>query len=135
MPEEDVNERSGIVWLDYKGVSALFTADAPFSVEEKLMQESQVGAFSPINVDLTSTEILKVAHHGSKNSTSESFLSYLSKVETAVISCGKDNDYGHPADELLQRLSRYSVDVYRTDTQGHIIVTISADGTYKIDCV
>lgn len=133
--EGDNNQTSAVVWLDYKGVSALFMGDAPFAVENTLIAENNLDAFSVLNVDFKSTEILKVAHHGSKNSTSETFLSYLMGLKTAIISCGKDNEYGHPAQELLQRLTERNAEVYRTDKQGHVVITISADGTYKTEFV
>ncbi len=129
--ENDNNHTSAVVWLDYKGVSALFMGDAPVAVEEKLITEDGVDAFSVLKVDLKSTEILKVAHHGSQYATSETLLRYLSTLETAVISCGKDNIYGHPADELLGRLFERELGVHRTDTQGNIVITVSPDGTYK----
>lgn len=68
-------------------------------------------------------EVLKVAHHGSANSTGEEFLQYA-KPEKAVISCGKENSYGHPHKELLKRLKKYSGQILLTKEQGavHIIV-------------
>ena len=67
--------------------------------------------------------IIKVAHHGSANSTGEEFLQYI-KPEKAVISCGKENSYGHPHKELLKRLKKYSGQILFTKEQGavHIIV-------------
>ena len=86
--------------------------------------------FETIGVTLSSTEILKVAHHGGKSSTTEEFLRYLD-VKEAVISCG-ENAYGHPAQETLGRLSLMGVNVYRTDTQGHVLLTATKTGEYAL---
>lgn len=123
------NEHSAVVWLDYNGVSALFTGDAPKEVEEKLMADDKLGAFELRNVALSSTEILKVSHHGSNDGTSQAFLTYLG-VKTSVISCGAGNPYGHPTAEVLGRLS--NTDVYRTDTHGSVVVTVKSTGEYSV---
>ena len=129
--EEDTNASSAVFWLDYQGVSALFTGDAPTAVEERLIKDDNKGYLEASGVALSSTEILKVAHHGSKDSTSEEFLRHLG-VQTAVVSCGKHNLYGHPSDEVLQRLSAVGADTYRTDELGHITITVKRDGSYAV---
>lgn len=128
------NEGSAVIWIDYRGVSTLLTGDAPFSVEDALLQDDKDGYLSAYGVDLTSTEILKVSHHGSADATSLAFLRYLG-VERAVISCGKANLYGHPTRETLDRLEDANADVYRTDEDGHIVVTIDASGAYSMKTV
>ncbi len=120
---------SAVLWLDYKGVSALFCGDADEYVEELLLRDDELGLLAPMGVALPSTEILKVAHHGSAGSSTSDFLLHL-RVETAVISCGKDNQYGHPKEEVLERLRNVGAEIYRTDTQGSVVVTVKADGSY-----
>lgn len=71
-------------------------------------------------------DVLKVAHHGSSTSSTEEFLAQT-KPEVAIISCGKDNDYGHPHSEVIERLQAISCEIYRTDEWGTIEVT--SDGT------
>ena len=134
LPINDGNEISSVFWLDYQGMSALFTGDAPISTEEILMRDDKVGVFDGRGVDLQSTEILKVAHHGSRYSTSEEFLSYL-QVKTAVISCGENNVYGHPAAELCSRLIERQIATYRTDKQGHVVITITHEGYYQTQTI
>ncbi len=128
---EEQNENSAVLWLDYQGVSALFCGDAPASVEELLILEDSLGLLGVYGVDLTSTELLKVAHHGSEQSTSAAFLQYLG-IQTAVISCG-ENSYGHPSSGVLTRLAAAGASVYRTDTDGHIMATITPNGQYVIE--
>ena len=106
--------------------------DAPMETEEILLRDSALGLFEKRQVDLTSIEILKVAHHGSAYSTGEKFLSALG-VKTAVISCGRDNLYNHPANATLQRLQDVNAEILRTDEQGHIIITIKSTGDYVVE--
>ena len=127
----DNNAESAVLWLDYHGTSILFTGDAPHEVEEKLMRDEELGVLSALGVQLIDTEILKVAHHGSDSATSEEFLNAL-QVKTAVISCGEDNEYGHPSIAVNHALSTVGADVYRTDTQGNVIATLHADGSYEM---
>ena len=128
---EDANAYSAVVWLDYQGVSALFTGDAPTSTEDILMRDDEMGLFKNRGVELTSTEILKVAHHGSADSTSLGFLQYI-HAETAVISCGVNNLYGHPSKEVCQRLGEAGVTTYRTDQDDNVMITVSKSGEYTV---
>lgn len=72
-------------------------------------------------------DILKVSHHGSKNSSSDTFLRQV-QPSLAVISCGRDNRYGHPHKELLERLDHTDSRILRTDTQGAIKVIFTGVG-------
>lgn len=126
---QDDNASSAVLWLDYLDASALFTGDSPKATEELLMRDDQLGLFNE-EIKLSETELLKVAHHGSNASTSRQFVEYLG-VKQAVISCGKDNDYGHPSKEVLSALSDCNVDVYRTDIQGDLTWTVTQTGDYS----
>ncbi|PJA49758.1 competence protein ComEC, partial [Candidatus Shapirobacteria bacterium CG_4_9_14_3_um_filter_39_13] len=74
-------------------------------------------------------EILKVAHHGSKFSTSEEFLRKI-KPKLAIISVGK-NRFGHPTPEVLERLNQAGVKVLRTDQEGNIEIVSNGWGWYN----
>jgi competence protein ComEC len=89
----DSNNYSIVSKLVYKNFDTLFTGDIEKSVEKKLIKS---------DIDLKS-DILKIAHHGSKTSSSEEFL-YAVGAVIAVIQMGKDNQYGHPHQEVLERL-------------------------------
>ncbi len=131
--EWDDNLNSSVLWLDYKGVSALFTGDAPTQTESSLVRDDGLGLFGVYGVELKSTEILKVAHHGSADATSFGFLEYM-HTETAVISCGKNNLYGHPSKEVQDNLQTANVDVYRTDERGTVVITVTPNGEYIVQC-
>lgn len=127
---EDNNAMSSVIWLDYNGASALFMGDAPKETEAKLMVDDSLGAFDSRKVDLSSTEILKVAHHGSDSSSSLEFLQYLN-VKAAVISCGENNLYGHPTQNVLDNLAAVGAGVYRTDKLGNVMITVDKYGECK----
>ena len=105
------NESSNVLKLTYHNFSALFTGDLPMVSESKLLAE---------NAPLKST-ILKVAHHGSKTSSSLEFLQAV-QPQVAIISVGKYNRFGHPNQETLDKLSSLSTKILRTDKQGAIII-------------
>ena len=108
--KEDLNMDSIILKLNYKNTSYLFTGDAPTDAERGIL-----------NKDLKS-DVLKVGHHGSRYSTSANFLKKV-YPKYAIISVGKDNDYGHPHNVILDKLNRIGSKVYRTDTDGTILLT------------
>ena len=112
---DDLNNYSIVTRLDVGSSSFLFTGDCEAACEQEMIDAG---------VDLD-VDILKVGHHGSSTSSSEAFLDAVSP-EVAVISCGLDNEYGHPHDETLEKLDAIGCDVLRTDLNGDI--TISTDG-------
>ena len=104
----DKNGNSTVLFVSYKDFSMLLTGDIS-EKEEKVINE------------LPCVDILKVAHHGSKNSSSEDFLnSVMPKI--AIISYGEDNSYGHPNIETLWRLEEIGCDVLTTAESGAVIV-------------
>ena len=108
----DTNNSSIVVRIVYGNTSFLFTGDAEREVEQAMINRG---------ANLSAT-VLKVGHHGSYTSTSYQFL-WNVMPRYAVISCGKDNSYGHPHDEVLSRLHDADVTLYRTDMQGDIVCT------------
>ncbi len=106
------NESSLVLMLHIDGeTSILFTGDIG-SQTESLLIEEQV---------LPDCDILKVAHHGSKYSSSAEFIEACSP-EAAVISVGAGNLYGHPAPATLERLESYGCDIFRTDLDGAVVL-------------
>lgn len=127
----DDNKYSAVVWLDYLGQSFLFTGDAPFETEEKMIEGDVLGLGKKYGIKLSSTEVLKVSHHGSANATSQTFLEYL-HIQHAVISCGKNNSYNHPSVETYQRLIDTGASIYRTDRDGSILYTVNKRGVMRV---
>ena len=110
----DTNDNSIVLRLQVENVSFLFTGDATFETEESMMNAG-------LNLK---SQVLKVAHHGSKHSTSTEFIQAVKPIY-AVISVG-ENPYGHPSPETIQRLLNEDVIVYNTQVSGTIVM--STDG-------
>ncbi len=111
------NDRSIVFRLSHGNIKVLFTGDA----EER--QERDLLARYP---DLLSSLVLKVGHHGSRTSSSNAFLDAVQPVY-AVISCGKNNRFGHPAHEVIQRLEERGIQYFITHETGHLLMI--SDGT------
>ncbi|MBQ8573119.1 MAG: MBL fold metallo-hydrolase [Ruminococcus sp.] len=107
---DDLNNYSLVLKLEYENVSFLFTGDAEKQVETKLLET---------HFDL-SADVLKCGHHGSSTSSSEAFINAVNPA-AAVISCGIDNEYGHPHRETLNTLNDRGIKIYRTDMSSTIV--------------
>ena len=105
----ELNNYSGVIRIAYGNTSFLFTGDAEALVEKEILDKG----YQP------GTDVLHLGHHGSSTSSTEDFLRAVSP-DFAVISCGKDNKYGHPHKEVLDRLNALGCTVYRTDENGTI---------------
>lgn len=109
---EEINDYSIVTKVIYGDTSYLFTGDAENLSESEMLNK---------NLDL-SADVLKVGHHGSNSSTSQTFLNAVNP-KYAVISVGKDNDYNHPSTKVTNRLQTKNITTYRTDKLGTIILT------------
>lgn len=118
---KDSNDSSIVAKLIFGRRSFLFTGDISGKAESDLVQQ-----LSDIDSD-----ILKISHHGSKYSTVDEFIKAVSP-ETAVIQAGKDNSYGHPAREVLERLQKYGIDILRTDINGDIKIISDGENIQQI---
>ncbi|MDO8494969.1 MAG: ComEC/Rec2 family competence protein [bacterium] len=103
------NNGAVVLKLMYGKQTVLLTADIEASIERKML-------VSDLNLK---ADFLKIAHHGSKTSTTEDFLKAVAP-KAAFIEVGRRNRYGHPTEEVLGRLENLSIPYYRTDTQGTI---------------
>jgi len=120
-PGMDTNSASIVAKLIYGENEFLFTGDSPTASENYLVecQGQTLNCPGPKGLTLASN-VLKVAHHGSKNSDSAEFVSAVAP-QYAVISVGKDNKYGHPNKEVLDTLNNFGAKILRTDESGTII--------------
>ena len=112
--EEDINSNSIVSKLTYNNTSFLFTGDTTWEVEDILKSE-----------DIKSN-VLKASHHGSNDGANYQFLKAV-KSEIVVISCGANNDYGHPHEKVLDKFKSLGMDIYRTDLDGTIIISSNGD--------
>ncbi len=119
---DDTNNNSIVMKLLYGNDSILLTGDCSKDEEMDIIES---------NVDI-SADLLKAGHHGSSTSDSDEFVRRVSP-EIAVISCGKNNEYGHPHKETLDTFNKYGVNVHRTDEEGTIIAQCSGNGISLTD--
>lgn len=102
----------------------LLTGDIEEIAEKQILEEYK-------NSDILKSTILKVAHHGSKTSSSLEFLETV-KPKIALIGVGENNTFGHPNNSILERLKNCGVKIYRTDENGEISIEINNKGNIKI---
>ncbi|MGN0346642.1 MAG: ComEC/Rec2 family competence protein [Lachnospiraceae bacterium] len=111
---QDVNDYSLVLWLQYGDFDMLLTGDATERSEKEILQFMEINQWG-----IDDLEVLKIGHHGSSTSSSEDFLTFFSP-HISLISCGLNNRYGHPHEEVLKRLDEMGSIVYRTDENGAI---------------
>ena len=107
--------------MSYGEFKALLTGDVEEEGQENI--KDLIRKNPRIFKDIT---LLKVAHHGSKYTTDEEFLELI-RPKIALISCGENNRYGHPHEEVLERLENIGSKIYRTDESGAVIFRIKND--------
>ena len=109
---EDINSMSAVTKVTYGENSFLITGDAETDEEKEIIENG---------ADLD-CDVLRAGHHGSYTSSGKDFLNAVTP-EICVISCGANNDYGHPHDKALNRIKKHTEEIYRTDICGSIIMT------------
>ena len=113
------NDDSLVLRLRYEDHTVLLPGDAERDAEREMLSES--------SSDELRAEVLKIGHHGSRNSTTPEFLAAV-KPRLAIISVGEDNPYGHPNVELLERLANAGVRVLQTDRNGAVHILMDGQG-------
>ena len=113
------NDDSVVLEVVYGDVALLLTGDIGAEVEQEIAPA----------LTYAKTRILKVAHHGSRTSTSQALLDAW-HPQIALISCGRDNPFGHPAPDVIARLEAIGARIYRTDLDGEI--TLDTDGQHVV---
>jgi competence protein ComEC len=104
-----VNDRSVVMRATYGRVTFLLTGDAGMRAEDEWMARGES----------LRCDVLKVGHHGSRWATSDNFLAHC-RPRIAIISCGVGNRFGHPSSDVLTRLTRAGVEIFRTDRDGAV---------------
>lgn len=109
---EDINSMSAVTKITYGQNTFLVTGDAERDEELEIIENGS-------NLDC---DVLKAGHHGSSTSSCKDFLDAVTP-EICVISCGADNDYGHPHEKAVNRIMKHTDEIYRTDICGSIVMT------------
>ena len=110
-----LNNYSIVLRICFGNFSAILTGDAEEESEREMLEKGY----------MLKSDVLKLGHHGSATSSCSAFLDAVSP-EAAVISVGRDNSYGHPSESVLRACAERSIEIYRTDELGSIL--ISSDG-------
>lgn len=115
--DDSINNYSVVIKITYKNSSFLFTGDAEKTEENDILSQKY---------DISS-DVLKVAHHGSNTSSSDPYLESINP-EYCIISCGAGNKYGHPNKKTIGRIKKYTNQIYRTDVYGTIVCITDGNG-------
>lgn len=118
------NDDSLVLKLHYRSRDILLPGDAEKQAERSILAQNTAGTLR--------ADVLKVGHHGSKNSTMPEFLAAV-QPQVAIISVGEKNSYGHPSPELLERLQATGLRILRTDRDGSVRVLTDGE-RLEISC-
>lgn len=124
IPENILNNNSIVCKVIYNNFSILFTGDIEEVAENEIVREYE-------NTKALESTVLKVGHHGSRTSTTEDFIEKINP-KIALIGVGENNKFGHPNEEVLERLETGGSKIYRTDEMGEIVLSIDKEGKIKI---
>jgi competence protein ComEC len=130
-PGPPVNNDSLVLRLQFGQSSALLEGDAEAPSERAMMARA---ATADVPAQLGPDTLLKVGHHGSRTSTTVDFLALVAPQD-AVISVGRQNTFGHPRPEIVQRLAAAHAHLFRTDQFGLTTFLLSRDGTISAKTV
>ena len=117
------NNKSGVLKIVYGNTSFLFAGDVEKPAEDYYSNKYK---------NFLDADLLKVGHHGSKTSSTDNFLNYVSP-KISLISAGIQNKFNHPSPEVLERLYSLNSLTYRTDESGGLLFQSDGDSIYYID--
>ena len=118
--ENNINNNSLVCKMIYQKFSILFTGDIEEIAENAILEKYK-------DTNTLKSTILKVAHHGSKSSSTEEFLNVV-KPKIAIIGVGEKNTFGHPNSNILERLKKSGSKLFRTDEDGEITIRVNKKG-------
>ena len=111
---DNENDNSNVIYTELSGYKFMFMGDASITIEKEIMNK----------YNIPEIDVLKVGHHGSKTSSGKEFINEINS-KYSIISVGKNNRYGHPNREVLNKLKNSKI--YRTDEDGSIMFKIKSD--------
>lgn len=123
--ENVLNNNSLVLKLVYLNFSCIFTGDIEERAEKSILEKYKNF------VQILKADILKIAHHGSKTSSTEEFLKKVNP-KIALIGVGKNNKFGHPNKNVIERIKNNKIKIFRTDENGEISININGKGKVKI---
>ncbi len=115
------NANSLVLMLRYKGFSCLFPGDIDAQVETRLLEDNPK----------LKARILKIAHHGADTASSDDFIKSVG-AQIAIASVGRENKYKYPSESVIKRINRLGLELFRTDLDADILVTIYNYGNYTV---
>lgn len=122
--ENPLNNNSIVCKLYYNNFNVLFTGDIEKIAEQEMLKK--------INNNLLKSDVLKVAHHGSKTSSIQGFIGKV-QPKIALIGVGQDNKFGHPNEDVIKRLESVGTRIFRTDKNREITITVNKKGKIWIN--
>ena len=132
---KEKNDMSPVMIIEYAGVRTLLSGDLNSTAESNIFSWSEQDFIARTGMSKIDCSVIKAGHHGSRDSTSTALLEF-SDPEHVIFMCGIDNSYGHPHQEVLDRIIAYdstmSDNIYLTSEKGHIKMTVGANGEYNI---
>lgn len=123
--ENVLNNNSLVLKLVYLNFSCIFTGDIEEIAEKFILEKYKNFA------QILKADILKIAHHGSKTSSTEEFLKKVNP-KIALIGVGKNNKFGHPNKNVIERIKNNKIKIFRTDENGEISISTNGKGKIKI---
>ena len=136
---DDPNEHNTVYMINYKGIKIMVTGDLLEEDELKMIEyyrhktdDDTSDRPEQADIPMLKCDVLKIAHHGSKSSSSEAFLDAVSP-SIAVIQVGANNFYGHPHQQTIDRLTEREIPVYRTDLNGAVGIDIRRSRICAVD--
>lgn len=123
--ENVLNNNSLVCKLVYLSFSCIFTGDIEEIAEKAILEKYKN------STQILKTDILKIAHHGSKTSSTEEFLETV-KPKIALIGVGPNNNFGHPNKNVIERIKNNKIEIFRTDENGEIGISTNGKGKIKI---
>lgn len=132
---KEKNDMSPVMIIEYAGVRTLLSGDLNSTAESNLFTWSEADFIARTGMSKIDCSVIKAGHHGSRDSTSTALLEF-SDPEHVIFCCGADNSYGHPHQEVLDRIYSYdenlSGSVHTTAEKGHIKMTVGENGEYNL---
>lgn len=114
---DNYNNLSQVLFFSAPGLRVMLTGDGETEVEQDALA----------HCELPQTDVFKAAHHGSSTSNTLAFLQAI-RPQYVVVSCGKDNSYGHPHEEAMQNYTMVGAQVLRTDQDGSVVIAATESG-------